>query len=170
AIVGGVDPREDVEQRGLARAGGADQAEDLPGLNVEGNVAQRLDAAEALADPPGFEERRHSGWPAGISLRSVSSRRLTAEGSRPAGRNSMIRTSASPNNSMRMTSGSTTMRPNSACCAGSTVQRRISGTNESSSAPRITPQMLPIPPSTTIETIITDSTSTKLSGEMKLWI
>src|SRR3954468_8180890 len=170
AVVGGVHPGEDVEQRGLAGTVRANQAEDLRGLNVEGKLARRLDAAETLADAPSLEQRRHSRWPAGASLRSASSRRLTAEGSRPAGRNSMISTSASPNSSMRMTSGSTTMRPNSACCAGSTVQRRTSGTNESSSAPRITPQTLPMPPSTTIDTTMIDSTSTKLSGEMKAWM
>ena len=82
----------------------------------------------------------------------------------------MISTSARPKSSMRITSGSISMRPNSAPAAGSTVQRRISGTNESSSAPRITPQMLPMPPSTTIDTTMIDSTSTKLSGLMKAWI
>ena len=54
--------------------------------------------------------------------------------------------------------------------SGVTVQRRISGTNESSSAPRITPQILPMPPSTTIDTTMIDSTRMKLSGEMKAWM
>ena len=71
---------------------------------------------------------------------------------------------------MRITSGSISMRPKSASCTGVTVQRRISGTKESSIAPRITPQMLPMPPSTTIDTTMIDSTSTKLSGEMNAWI
>src|SRR3954469_19604361 len=170
AVVGGVHPSGEVEQGGLAGTVRANQAEDFGRLNVEGNLAQGLEATETLADAPPLEQRRHSGWHAGAWLRSASSRRRTAEGSRPAGRNSMISTSASPNSSMRMTSGSTTMRPNNACCAGSTVQRRTSGTNESSSAPRITPQTLPMPPSTTIDTTMIDSTSTKLSGEMKAWM
>src|ERR1043166_1081611 len=153
--VGRVDPGEHVEERGLAGAVGADQAEDFPGRDLERHFAQRLHAAEALADPRRAEPAHE-----------VSSRLRTAEGSSPAGRNSMMSTSASPKISMRMTSGSTSSRPNSASCSGSTVQRRISGTNESSTAPRITPQMLPIPPSTTIATTMMDSTRTKLSGEM----
>src|SRR5258706_199478 len=99
----------------------------------------------------------------------VSSRLRTSEGSSPAGRNSITSTSARPKISIRITSGSISILPNSACCAGSTVQRRISGRNASRTAPRITPAMLPIPPSTTIDTTITDSTSTKLSGEMNPW-
>jgi hypothetical protein len=82
----------------------------------------------------------------------------------------MTSTSARPKISMRMTSGSMICRPNAARCSGSTVNRRISGTNDSSTAPRMTPQMLPMPPSTTMASTITDSTSTKLSGLMKPWI
>src|SRR5688572_12545666 len=170
SVVRRVDTGEDVEERGLSRAIGADEAEHLARRDAEGNLLQRLHAAEALADARRFEERAHSGCPAGASLRSASSRCLTAEGSRPAGRNSMTSTSARPKSSIRITSGSTSMRPKSACCAGSTVQRRISGTNESSSAPRITPQTFPMPPRTTMATTMIDSTSTKLSGEMKPWI
>ncbi len=50
------------------------------------------------------------------------------------------------------------------------MSRSSSGTNDSRTAPTITPQMLPMPPSTTIASTITDSTSTKLSGLMKPWI
>src|SRR5213075_1862799 len=154
---------EQVEERGLAGAVRADQAEDLARGDGEGNVFQRLQAAEALGYAGHFDQRAHG-------VCSVSSRLRTLEGRRPAGRNSMISTSARPKSSMRMTSGSMSERPKSACCTGSTVQRRISGVKERSNAPRITPQMLPIPPSTTIDTTITDSTRMKLSGEMKAWM
>ena len=88
----------------------------------------------------------------------------------PAGRNSIIATSASPNSSMRITSGSMSIRPNSAVCAGPTHSRSSSGTNDSSTAPSTTPQTLPMPPSTTIASTITDSTRMKLSGLMNPWI
>src|SRR5688572_4720017 len=160
--VGGVDAGEDVEERGLARAIRADQAVDLACGNGKRDLVQSLNAAEALGRA--LDEQKAQ------ATCSSSSRFLTAEGSSPAGRNSITSTSARPKSSMRITSGSTSMRPKRASCTGVTVQRRISGTKESSSAPRITPQTLPMPPSTTIDTTMIDSTSTKLSGEMKAWI
>src|SRR5262249_481919 len=153
--VGRVDPRQHVEERGLAGAVWADQAEDFAGRDLERHFAQRLHAAEALADPLGAE-----------AAHEVSSRLRTADGSSPAGRNSMMSTSARPKISMRITSGSMRRRPNSASCSGSTAQRRNSGTNESTTAPRMTPQTLPIPPSTSMPTPMMDWTRTKLSGEM----
>src|SRR5688572_6583905 len=160
--VGGIDAGEDVEERGLASAVRPDQAVDLACGDGKRDIVQRLDAAEALGRA--LDEQKAQ------ATCSSSSRFLTAEGSSPAGRNSITSTSARPKSSMRITSGSTSMRPKIACCAGSTVQRRISGMNDSSSAPRITPQMLPIPPSTTMDTTMMDSTSTKLSGEMNPWM
>ena len=47
AVVGHVEARQAVEERGLARAVGADQAGDLAGRHVEGDAVQRHDAAEA---------------------------------------------------------------------------------------------------------------------------
>src|SRR6185436_14797883 len=140
AAVGRVDAGENIEQRGLAGAVRADQAVDLALADGEGHVAQRLHAAEALGDAIRGEQIQV----ARSSSEPVSSLFRTAEGSRPAGRNSITSTSARPNSSMRITSGSTSMRPNSASCSGVTVQRRISGTKDNSSAPRITPQMLPM--------------------------
>src|SRR5260221_473669 len=158
-----VNAGEQVEQRGLARPVRSDQSKDLAARDRERNVLQRADAAEALRNVLDLQQGAHAAG-------TESSRFLTAEGNSPAGRNSMISTSARPKISMRITSGSMSWRPKSASCSGATVQRRISGTNDSSSAPRITPQMFPMPPSTTIETTMIDSTSTKLSGEMKPWI
>src|SRR5467141_1116917 len=162
AVVGRVKSGQHVEQRGLAGAVRADQPENFAGGYGERDFGKRLHAAEALGDAIASQQRQ--------AACPVSSRFLTAEGSRPAGRNSITSTSARPKISMRITSGSTSCRPSSASCSGCTVQRRISGTNDSSSAPRITPQTLPMPPSTTIETTMIDSTSTKLSGEIKACI
>src|SRR5688572_4452708 len=167
AAVGLVDAGEHVEQRGLARAVRADEAVDLTFANRERDLTQRLDAAEAFRNAI---PRKEVYVTQAQAARSSSSRFRTAEGSRPAGRYSITSTSARPKSSMRITSGSMIMRPNRASCTGVTVQRRISGTKESSSAPRITPQTFPMPPSTTIEITMIDSTSTKLSGEMKAWI
>src|SRR5918992_1225417 len=149
AGIGGIDPRQDVEERGLAGAVRPDQAVDLACGNGKRDIVQSLNAAEALGRT--LDEQKAQ------ATCSSNSRFLTAEGSSPAGRNSITSTSARPKSSMRITSGSTSMRPKSASCTGATVQRRISGTKESSTAPRITPQMLPMPPSTTIDTTMIDS-------------
>ena len=61
----------------------------------------------------GFVRRAHA-FPSNSRLRS-------ADGSRPAGRNSIITTSARPNSSIRITSGSISVRPKIARCRGSTV-------------------------------------------------
>src|SRR6185503_10704332 len=151
--IGRIDAGENIEQRGLAGTVGTDQAVDLALADGEGDIIQRLHAAEPLCNLFCNQQVQ--------AARSSSSRLRTAEGSSPAGRNSMTSTSARPNSSMRITSGSTSMRPNSASCSGVTVQRRISGTKDNSSAPRITPQMLPMPPSTTIDTTMIDSTRMK---------
>src|SRR6185295_4227502 len=54
--VGRDDPAEDLEQRRLARAVGADQRVDLAGLDVEAHAAHRVDAAVGLRDAA---EREH---------------------------------------------------------------------------------------------------------------
>src|SRR5437762_7246774 len=48
-----------VEQRGLAAAVRADQAEDLALLHVEADAIDRLDAAKTLLDVADFEDRGH---------------------------------------------------------------------------------------------------------------
>ena len=50
AAVALVEPRHAVEERGLARAVGSDQADDLAGRDVEGDAVERDDAAEAHGD------------------------------------------------------------------------------------------------------------------------
>ena len=119
AAVRRVDAGEDVEQAGLAGAVGADEAVDLAAIDGEGHVGERLHAAEALVDARSGQQRGARAHRRG-RFRS-NSRLRTAEGRMPAGRNSIISTSARPNSSIRITSGSISMRPNSALCAGSTV-------------------------------------------------
>src|SRR3989475_11010573 len=111
-----VKPRQHVEERGLARAVRADQAENLAAADGKRDLGKRLQAAKVFGDAVGLQ-KRHAACP-------VSSRFLTAEGSRPAGRNNITSTSARPKISMRITSGAISWRPNSASCSGSTVQRR----------------------------------------------
>src|SRR5450759_299442 len=62
-----VDPREDLHERGLARAVLAYQRMDLPGQEVEARILERVDAREALADAGHLDqELNHRGF----SLRS----------------------------------------------------------------------------------------------------
>src|SRR5256886_8326651 len=56
ALVGMVEAADDVEQRGLARAVGPDDGEDLPALDVQAHAAQREQSAEAHADPLHLEQ------------------------------------------------------------------------------------------------------------------
>src|SRR5581483_450536 len=117
-------------ERGLARAVGADQAIDLAAADGEAHVDEGLHAAEALADARRLEQHRgvagnrrraRVAHATGASFLRSSSRLRTAEGRMPAGRNSIISTSARPNSSIRITSGSISIRPNSAVCTGPTV-------------------------------------------------
>ena len=50
AAVGRVEPRDDAQQRRLARARGAEQRDELAGRYVERDVAQRRIGAEILLD------------------------------------------------------------------------------------------------------------------------
>src|ERR1044071_8731354 len=60
-----------VEQRGLAAAVRADQAEDLALLHVEADTVDGLDAAKALLDVADFEDRRHGA----VSRRDLATAR-----------------------------------------------------------------------------------------------
>ena len=53
-----VEPAQAVEKRGLARAIEADEPHDLPGLDVEGDVVERHDAAEAHAQVTHLQYRQ----------------------------------------------------------------------------------------------------------------
>ena len=57
--VAGVDldkPGDAIDQGGLARPVRSDDAEDIPGENLEADPGQGLDAAEGLADIPDFQQ------------------------------------------------------------------------------------------------------------------
>ena len=116
AAVERINTRQQVEQGGLAGAIGADEAVDFTARNGKIHLGQRLHAAKAFPEVGAGEQRAHAA-----PLRTANSRLRTAEGHRPAGRKIITSTSARPNNSMRMTSGSISIFPNSAICAGATV-------------------------------------------------
>src|SRR5205814_7895936 len=122
---------------GLPGAVRTDQPVDLAARNRKADVGERLDAPEPLRDAERFEQHAHG-------RRSASSRLRTADGHKPPGRSAMTSTSANPKISMRITSGSMIIRPKSCFCACLTVNRRVSGTKESSGEPRITPQTIPM--------------------------
>src|SRR5262249_49389082 len=61
AAVRRVQPGDDVERGRLPGAVGADQADDLPGADLEGDAVKRDDAAEALGDAVDFEESHGRG-------------------------------------------------------------------------------------------------------------
>ena len=119
AVLRDIQAGQHVEQRGLARAVGADQAVDLALLNVEADVRQGLQAAEAFAQSLGLQQFAHAASPWALL---DSSRLRTADGHRPAGRNSITQTMARPNNSMRMPSDPAPRR-RTACAAPVRPQR-----------------------------------------------
>src|SRR5690606_8911810 len=143
-----VEAGEAVEHGGLAGAVGADDGGDGARVGAKREVVDRGHALEAHAQPLDREQwRAHEGARSG--RRSVGSR----QASRPCGRQTMISTMAAPNASSRNCANS---RPNS----GSSVRNSAAST---------TPTWLPMPPSTTMATMVADSTKVKLSGLMKPW-
>ena len=60
-------PGEDLDQRALAGAVVADQGRHLTGLGLEVDLAEDLDVAEALADPPGLEHGGHRRSPPAVN-------------------------------------------------------------------------------------------------------
>jgi len=58
SVVHRVDAREQLDERGLARAVLAQQREDLSGTHVQRDLVDRLRAAEALAHGPELQQRR----------------------------------------------------------------------------------------------------------------
>jgi len=55
AFIRCIQPRQDLDQRGLARPVLADQRVNLPGAHVQAHVAERLDAGEGLAEARDLE-------------------------------------------------------------------------------------------------------------------
>ena len=87
-LVGGMDPGDALDERGLARAVVADEGHDLAGGNAEVHLVQRLDGPEALRDPPQLENRvafghRIRSLPRCTGPRTDRCRRPPSSGSRP---------------------------------------------------------------------------------------
>ncbi len=79
ALIGGEHPGDDVEQRGLARAVGADDGEDRALGHAEAHPVDREQAAEPLAYPVDCQQRAHGLRPVRPSLRA-------SHGHTPSGR------------------------------------------------------------------------------------
>ena len=58
--LGLLQPGDDVEQRGLAAAGGADQHGELAALDVEVDALQHLQIGRSACDRPRMLKRRHA--------------------------------------------------------------------------------------------------------------
>src|SRR5690606_37969085 len=157
---GEIEAGQHVEQPGLARAVRADQPVDFARADVEADLRQRPQAAEPLAQAFYLQDDTHDWPPAGLA----SSRLRTSAGPKRAGRSGITQTIARPSSSMRMPSGSSTSSPNTSRCSGSTTPRRNSGRTARMIAPRITPGICPMPPSTTMHSTEIDSVRLKLSG------
>ena len=84
AGIGGVDARDHVEDRRLARAVRADEAVDVAFRDGERRLVHRAQAAERLADRTHFEQRAHS-----LSL-------FASVGQMPCGRNITTARSTTP--------------------------------------------------------------------------
>src|SRR5581483_605528 len=138
-----------IEHRGLAGAVRTDQRGDGAPLRLERQVVDGGNPAEAHGQSVHAQQRRRHGGASSRFKRNVGSR----EASSPCGRQIMISTIAAPKTTMRNWANS---RPSS----GRSVRKSAAST---------TPIWLPIPPRTTMATIVADSTKVKLSGLMKPW-
>ena len=89
AAVDRVRPGDGIEQRGLARAVGSDQADDRALRHVEADMAVGDDPAIALADVAYFQQRASWPWPsAGVHLMANNrGQRWRTQPSRPVGKN-----------------------------------------------------------------------------------
>src|SRR5216683_562833 len=94
AGVGGDEAGEQVEERGLAGAVGAEDAGDLAGLEREGDVLHGGEAAEALGEALDLEERAHATASSARFLRRPESRsrsQTQAGATRPFGRKNRMK-------------------------------------------------------------------------------
>src|SRR5690606_2982043 len=133
-----------IEYRGLARAVGANDGEDLVLMNVELHPVDGQEAAEAHG------EIRDLQQDLAHYFNSTCGRFM---GSRPCGRHIIIRTITRPKIIMRYSANS----------------RATSGSTVSTMAARITPTCEPMPPSTTMASMSADSKKVKDSGLTKPW-
>src|SRR5206468_12570699 len=91
SLFGHVEAREDVEERGLARAVGPDDGGDAAFLEDEVDLVQRDQPAESLGDAARLEKRCHQG-----SAGSWSSRVRRRAGRMPCGRKIIMSTRMRP--------------------------------------------------------------------------
>src|SRR5690606_18127810 len=122
----------------------ADQAEHGVALELEAQAVDRDQAAEALGHVAHRQQRRRHRAPPGKYRRS-------GRGSSPWGRNSSIRITRIANSQKRYSW--------IACSFSGTITRMAVATTS--------PQGLPMPPSSTIDTMISDASKVKLVGAMK---
>src|SRR6185436_8012321 len=133
-----MDAREEVQERRLAGAVGADQREDRALLDLDGGVVHRAHPAEALVKLLCLEESRHASW----CLKAIHACSI------PPGMNSTASVSATPSIMRR----------------SSPKPRSNSGRKVSPTAPITGPIMVPMPPTITIAIMVKDSTMPKASG------
>src|SRR5262249_14949428 len=156
-----IEPRDAVEDRGLAGAVGADERCDVAALRREAHIIDRDQAAkphaQVLDGKDGIGRRAHerpsATRSAGTSLALPSETEGVRVATSPRGRQIMISTMAMPNTSMRY-------------CANS---RNSSKAPSMAKAAIATPSCEPMPPSTTIASTSADSEKVKDSGLMKPW-
>ena len=128
-----------VEQRGLAAAVRADDAEDLPGSDIEADAVDGLDRAIGFPDVGDFEERAH--------------RRASRSGSesRPPGSQTIITTIDRPNIARYQ----------------SAAKRSHSGSSTTMTAPIAGPKKRPDPPTMTMSSIDNEIVTLNDAGSMK---
>ena len=122
---------DDVEGGGLARAVGADQARDRARAHRERHAGQRGDAAERDGE---------IGTSSATASRAPP-RRVTSAGTMPRGR--------------KKTSSDEQHAVGSICHCQDVASRSASGSTVKSSAPTTGPASVPLPPATTMMTIVT---------------
>src|SRR5918992_3243989 len=157
---GGEDPRDQVEQGGLAGSVRPDEAEDLAFLDDDLDLLERGEAAESLGDVSDLQDR-HQEPPPPVVCASYRPSSLTApfssarrrlEGSRPWGRKIITTTNATPKAKIRYSLNS----------------RKTSGRTMITAAPATEPGIEPIPPITTQHRIRIEFRMSNVPGLMKL--
>src|SRR5262249_18145643 len=150
-----------VEQRGLARAVGADQADDLAGAERRRDVVGDHDAAEALAQAGDLEHGRHGARTAGRSSSASIGGTVARRGWRFA-----------PTNPSGRRNRNTSTRPVKIMpCSGPVTDdgrcRKLIawGRNCSSSAPSAGPHTVRTPPTTTMVRIAAEYSRSNCSGD-----
>src|SRR5215207_3264004 len=149
SAAGAVEPRDDVEERGLAGAVGADDREHLPGHGGKAHAIDGDDAPEGDADVL-RDEQAHA------AARAVS-----------RGETIVIRLGTTP--SRRKIMNSMMMRPSTRCSYSRNTVRSC-GRVTSTAAPTIAPGTEPSPPTTTMVTSSTEWRKPAWSGVMNPFI